>query len=155
MLCARIFRNDVLLPVSPFAIPSSFFFSRLTSLTRSRHLKNSYKSEKFSSRVSSGKKQRCMNNAGGVRVTTVFYYTANGYSSINENRSGLVLCQLQRNAKGASAARPYALIEATIQLAILSWFVPIPRKMGRWASRCDAMRCGAARYSAVRGDAAW
>lgn len=59
--CARIFRETL-----PFLYSRYFFFSFpvLYSLTRSLswYLGNSYKSEKFSSRVSSG---RSMNNAGG------------------------------------------------------------------------------------------
>lgn len=51
-------------------------------------------------------------------------------------------------AKGATAARPYTLIEATIKLAISSWFVPTPRKM----VRCDAMRCGTVRYDTMQCD---
>jgi len=90
-----------------------------------------------------------MNNAGGVRVTTVFYYLANGYFSINENPSGFVLPIIAK-AEGASAARPYALIETTIQLAISSWFIPISRKMGRCVSmQCSAVRCGMVRCDAM------
>lgn len=95
-----------------------------------------------------------MNNAGGVRVTTVFYYgLADHKRAISqltievsvESRPVLITVK----AKGASTVRPYALIEATIKLAILSWFVPIPRKMGR----CVSMRYGAMRYDAMRCDA--
>jgi len=87
-----------------------------------------------------------MNNAGGVRVTTVFYYgLADRKWAISQlTRSSLGPMSITAKAKGASAARPYALIEATIKLAIPSWFVPIPRKMERCVSmRYGAMRCDA------------
>lgn len=86
-----------------------------------------------------------MNNAGGVRVTTVFYYLANGYFSINENPSSLIL-PITAKAEEPSAARSYALIETTIQLEILSWFIPISRKM----ERCVSMRCSAMWYGEMR-----